>query len=191
MQLFTAMLDLLRRDTGNFAEFLDPCMVLRRKFMQRRVNKTYRHGETVHGLENTVKIIPLKRQKLDDESAAVSLHALFTTGFFKDVELKVEQGVLVVVVKERPTVASVEIEGVKDFPKDQLKESLKAVGLGEGLIFDKSALEKSENEMKRQYIARGKYSVVVKTSMRLPSIVEPTTYGYIPAPWTRLVLRSR
>ncbi len=103
---------------------------------------------------------------LDDERATAALHALFATGFFKDVRLDAEQGVLVVVVKERPTVASVEINGVKDFPKQQLIDNLKYVGLAEGRIFDKSALDKSEHELKRQYIARGKYSVVVKTTIK-------------------------
>ena len=103
---------------------------------------------------------------LDDERATAALHALFATGFFKDVRLDVEQGVLVIVVKERPTVASVEINGVKDFPKQQLIDNLKYVGLAEGRIFDKSALDKSEHELKRQYIARGKYSVVVKTTIK-------------------------
>ena len=126
----------------------------------------------VEGIQRTepgtvFSYLPVKvGDTLDDERATASLHALFATGFFKDVELKAEQGVLVVVVKERPTVASVEIDGVKDFPKDQLKDNLKYVGLAEGRIFDKSALEKSENELKRQYIARGKYSVVVKTTVK-------------------------
>ncbi|BCK87644.1 outer membrane protein assembly factor BamA [Sideroxyarcus emersonii] len=103
---------------------------------------------------------------MDDQHATASLHALFATGFFKDIELRMEDGVLIVVVKERPTVASVEITGVKEFPKQQLIDNLKYVGLAEGRIFDKSALEKSENELKRQYIARGKYSVVVKTVVK-------------------------
>jgi len=126
----------------------------------------------VEGIQRTepgtvFSYLPVKvGDTLDDEHAAASLHALFATGFFKDVELKAEQGVLVVAVKERPTVASVEIDGVKDFPKDQLKDNLKSVGLAEGRIFDKSALEKSENELKRQYIARGKYAVVVKTTVK-------------------------
>jgi outer membrane protein insertion porin family len=126
----------------------------------------------VEGIQRTepgtvFSYLPVKvGDTLDDERATASLHALFATGFFKDVELKEEQGVLVVAVKERPTVASVEIEGVKDFPKDQLRDSLKYVGLAEGRIFDKSALEKSENELKRQYIARGKYAVVVKTTVK-------------------------
>lgn len=127
----------------------------------------------VEGIQRTepgtvFSYLPVKvGDTLDDERVTASLHALFATGFFKDVELlKAEQGVLVVAVKERPTVASVEIEGVKDFPKEQLYDNLKYVGLAEGRIFDKSALEKSEQELKRQYIARGKYSVVVKTTVK-------------------------
>lgn len=126
----------------------------------------------VEGIQRTepgtvFSYLPVKvGDRLDDDRATAAVHALFATGFFKDVELKAEQGVLVVVVKERPTVASVEIDGVKDFPKQQLLDNLKYVGLAEGRIFDKSALEKSENELKRQYIARGKYGVVVKTTVK-------------------------
>jgi outer membrane protein insertion porin family len=126
----------------------------------------------VEGIQRTepgtvFSYLPVKvGDTLDDDRATAAVHALFATGFFKDVELKAERGVLVVVVKERPTVASVEIDGVKDFPKQQLLDNLKYVGLAEGRIFDKSALEKSEHELKRQYIARGKYSVVVKTTVK-------------------------
>ncbi len=102
---------------------------------------------------------------LDDARTTAALHALFATGFFKDVQLLAEQGVLVVRVQERPTIASVELDGIKDFPKPQLLDNLKLVGLAEGRIFDKSALEKSEHELKRQYIARGKYAVSVKTTV--------------------------
>jgi outer membrane protein insertion porin family len=102
---------------------------------------------------------------LDDARTTAALRALFATGFFKDVQLLAEQGVLVVRVQERPTIDSVELDGIKDFPKPQLLDNLKLVGLAEGRIFDKSALEKSEHELKRQYIARGKYAVSVKTTV--------------------------
>lgn len=125
----------------------------------------------VEGIQRTepgtvFSYLPVKvGDTLDDERATVALHALFATGFFKDVELQVDQGILVIVVKERPTVASVEINGVKDFPKQQLIDNLKYVGLSEGRIFDKSALEKSAHELKKQYVARGKYSVDVKSTV--------------------------
>jgi len=110
--------------------------------------------------------LPLKvGDTVTDERATAALHALFSTGFFKDVQLLADQGVLVVRVQERPTIASVELNGIKDFPKPQLLDNLKLVGLAEGRIFDKAMLEKSEQELTRQYIARGKYAVAVTTSV--------------------------
>jgi outer membrane protein insertion porin family len=126
----------------------------------------------VEGIQRTepgtvFSYLPVKvGDTLNDERATSALHALFATGFFKDVWLNVDQGVLVVVVKERPTVASVEINGVKDFPKDQLRDNLKIVGLAEGRILDKSVLDKSVQELKRQYVARGKYAVDVKATVK-------------------------
>ncbi len=126
----------------------------------------------VEGIQRTepgtvFSYLPVKvGDTLDDDRATASLHALFATGFFKDVELRVDQNVLVVVVKERPTVASVEINGVKEFPKSQLSDNLKLVGLAEGRILDKSVLDKSVQELKRQYVARGKYSVDVKATVK-------------------------
>ncbi|CAH1386846.1 outer membrane protein assembly factor BamA [Candidatus Nitrotoga sp. M5] len=103
--------------------------------------------------------------KLNEEDAAAAIRALFSTGFFKDVRLEMQQGVLIVVVRERPSIASIEINGVKDFPKDTLSENLKMVGLADGRIFDKSALDKAEQELKRQYVARGKYGVSLTTTV--------------------------
>ena len=125
----------------------------------------------VEGIQRTeagtvFSYLPVKvGDTLNDDKSAAAIHALFATGFFTDVQLKTEKGVLVVIVRERPSIASVEINGVKEFPKDQLRDNLKFVGLAEGRIFDKSALEKSENELKRQYVARGKYAVSVKTTV--------------------------
>ncbi|MDP3272578.1 outer membrane protein assembly factor BamA, partial [Limnobacter sp.] len=71
--------------------------------------------------------------------------------------------VLVVTVVERPAIASVEINGTKEFDKETLKEALKGVGIGESLIFDRSLLDKAEQELKRQYLSRSKYGAQVQT----------------------------
>ena len=126
----------------------------------------------VEGIQRTeagtiFSYLPVKvGDTLTESDATSAIRALFATGFFKDVSLQNEAGVLIVQVVERPTIGSVEINGVKDFPKDQLRDNLKLVGLAEGRIFDKSALEKSEQELKRQYVARGKYGVSVKTVIK-------------------------
>lgn len=125
----------------------------------------------VEGIQRTeagtvFSYLPVKvGDALSEEQASVALRALFATGFFADVSLRVEKGVLVVIVRERPSIASVEINGVKDIPKDQLRDNLKFVGLAEGRIFDKAALDKSEIELKRLYVARGKYAVSIKTTV--------------------------
>jgi len=102
---------------------------------------------------------------MDDQQAAAAIRALYATGFFKDVRLEVEQGVLIVLVRERPSIASIQFNGIKDFAQDKLKESMTQVGLAEARIFDKGVLEKAVQELKRQYVAHGKYSVSVKTTV--------------------------
>jgi len=125
----------------------------------------------VEGIQRTeagtvFSYLPIKvGDTMDDKQAAAAIHALYSTGFFKDVLLKVDKGVLIVQVRERPSIASIEVNGVKDIPKDQLKESMKYAGLAEARIFDKGVLEKATQELKRQYIARGKYGVTVTTTV--------------------------
>ncbi|MDP4029328.1 MAG: outer membrane protein assembly factor BamA [Gallionella sp.] len=102
---------------------------------------------------------------MNDTQAAEAVRALYATGFFKDVRLEVEQGVLIVLVRERPSIASIELNGIKDFPKEQIKDNMKYAGLAEARIFDKNALDKAVQDMKRQYVARGKYGVSVTTSV--------------------------
>ena len=125
----------------------------------------------VEGIQRTeagtvFSYLPVKvGDTMDNEHGAAAIRALYATGFFKDVRLKVDHGVLILQVKERPSIASIQINGVKEFPKDQLKESMKYAGLAEARIFDRGALEKATQELKRQYVARGKYSVKVSTTV--------------------------
>lgn len=110
--------------------------------------------------------LPIKvGDRVDDEKASAAVKALYATGFFRDVRLESENGVLVVIVQERPTISRIDINGVKEFDKDTLKKALKDIGVAESRIFDRSALERAEQEFKRQYINRGDYSVKVTTTV--------------------------
>lgn len=102
---------------------------------------------------------------MNDEKAAQSIKALFATGFFKDVRVEIDGNVLVVVVQERPAIAKIDFVGMKEFEKDKIDKALKESGVAEGRIFNRSELEKSEQELKRQYLARGRYSVVITTTV--------------------------
>lgn len=102
---------------------------------------------------------------LNDEQAAQAIKALFATGFFKDVRIEIDGNVLVVVVQERPAIAKIDFVGMKEFEKEKIEKALKESGVAEGRIFDRSALERSEQELKRQYLSRGRYSVVITTTV--------------------------
>jgi outer membrane protein insertion porin family len=100
-----------------------------------------------------------------DEKGTAAIQSLFALGLFKDVRLEVNGDVLVVVVEERPTVASVEFVGTKEFDKDVLVKSLRDIGLADGRPFDKAQLDRAEQELKRQYINRSLYAAQVVTTV--------------------------
>ncbi|HEV8552255.1 MAG TPA: outer membrane protein assembly factor BamA [Casimicrobiaceae bacterium] len=110
--------------------------------------------------------LPIKvGDRVDDEKASAAVKALYATGFFRDVRLEVESGVLVVIVQERPTISQIDIVGTKEFDKDTLRKALKDIGVVESRIFDRSALDRAEQEFKRQYINRGYYAMQVTTTV--------------------------
>ncbi len=106
--------------------------------------------------------LPLRvGDQYSDEKGAAAIRALFALGLFKDVRLETQGDVLVVVVEERPSVASVEFIGLKEFDKEVLVKALKDVGLAEGMPYDKALADKAEQELKRQYISRSLYGAEV------------------------------
>src|SRR3569623_818063 len=102
---------------------------------------------------------------LDEAREAEAVRALFKTGFFSDVRLQRAGDALIVVVEERPSINKVKLTGNKDIRSEELTDALKRIGLAEGHIFDRSALEQVERELERQYFARGKYGVKIKTKV--------------------------
>ena len=110
--------------------------------------------------------LPIKvGEMMTDEKSAQAIKALFATGFFKDVRVEIDDGVVIVVIEERPAIAQIDFVGLKEFDKDQLKKGLKDVGIAESRTFDRATLEKAEQELKRQYLSRGKYGVVITTTV--------------------------
>jgi outer membrane protein insertion porin family len=102
---------------------------------------------------------------LNDEKSAQSIKTLFATGFFKDVRIEVDRDVMVVVVQERPAIAKINFVGLKEFENDTIIKALKETGIAEGRIFDRAQLEKAEQELKRQYLTRGKYGATITTTV--------------------------
>ena len=104
-------------------------------------------------------------EQYDDEKGSAAIRSLFGLGLFTDVRLQVEDGVLVVIVEERPSVADVSFSGIKEFDADVLKKSLRDVGLAEGRPYDKALVDRAEQELKRQYINKSMYGAQVVTTV--------------------------
>ncbi|MEN9435656.1 MAG: hypothetical protein RIR09_311, partial [Pseudomonadota bacterium] len=100
-----------------------------------------------------------------DDKAAASIRALFGLGLFKDVRIDASNGVLIVIVEERPSIADVDFSGTKEFDKDVLKKALADIGLADGRPFDKALVDRAEQELKRQYINRSMYATEVVTTV--------------------------
>ena len=100
-----------------------------------------------------------------DEKGAAALRALFASGLFKDVRIDVEDGVVVVIVDERSVIASIDFVGLKEFDKEQLTKALKDFGVAEGQPFDKALADRTEQELKRQYLTRSLYGAEVVTTV--------------------------
>lgn len=110
--------------------------------------------------------IPLRvGDTYSDEKGTASIRALFALGLFTDVRIEIKGDVLVVAVEERPSVASVEFVGAREFDKDALTKALRDIGLAEGRPFDKALLDRAEQELKRQYINRSLYAAEVVTTV--------------------------
>lgn len=102
---------------------------------------------------------------VSEDSVAQAVKALYATGFYRDVRIEVEKDVLVVVVDERPAIAQIAFSGNKEFDAPDLLKGLKEIGLAESRTFDRSQMEKAEQEIKRLYLTKSYYGAVVKTTV--------------------------
>jgi len=125
----------------------------------------------VEGLQRTepgtvFSYLPVKvGETMTEEKAQQALRALFATGFFRDVRLEFENDVLVVLVEERPAVAQIDLVGIKEFELEIVRRILRDAGLADGRTFDRSILNTAEQELKRQYLTRGRYAAEVETTV--------------------------
>ncbi len=91
--------------------------------------------------------------------------SLFETENFDDVQIGRDGNVLVVVIKERPTIDSIEFEGNKAIKTEALLEGLEKSGLAEGQIFKKVTLEHIASDLESQYVSQGRYDAGIETTV--------------------------
>lgn len=110
--------------------------------------------------------LPMKvGDTFDDSRSSEAVRALFKTGFFKDVRLERDGGILVFILVERPAIASISLSGNEDIASEDLIDGLRQIGFAEGRAFDRSKLETLEQELTRQYNSLGKYAVRLESTV--------------------------
>jgi outer membrane protein insertion porin family len=92
-----------------------------------------------------------------------AMRAVYSTGFFRDVELRRDGDTLVIAVLERPSIEDFTIEGNQDIETEVLESSLREVGLARGRVFDQSVLDDVAQALTEQYFSQGKYAVKIET----------------------------
>ena len=94
-----------------------------------------------------------------------AVRSLYGQDLFDDIEMRRDGDTLVVIVLERPSIESFNIDGNKDIKTEDLMDSLRSVGLARGRTFDRSVLDNVEMFLREQYYDRGKYGVAIDTEI--------------------------
>lgn len=102
---------------------------------------------------------------MTEEKAAQAIRALFATGFFQDVTIERDGNILVVSLRERPSIAQIDFVGAKELKKEALVQGMGQIGLAEGRIFDRGVLDRAEQELKRLYLSQGYYAIRIDTTV--------------------------
>ena len=104
--------------------------------------------------------------RIDESRIREAIRAVYGTGFFRDVEIRWDNGTLIVAVAERPSISDFTITGNKDIKTEDLQEPLARIGLKKGRTFNQSVLDEVEQSLIDQYFSRGKYAASIKAEVK-------------------------
>ncbi|MDD4852690.1 outer membrane protein assembly factor BamA [Acinetobacter towneri] len=112
---------------------------------------------------NVYGMIPVNSgDRVNEAVLANAIRSLYATGLFDDIQASREADTLVFKVVERPIISKVEFKGNKLIPKEALEDGLKKMGVAEGEVLKKSALQTLESELEQQYMQQGRYDADVR-----------------------------
>lgn len=112
---------------------------------------------------NVYGMIPVNSgDRVNEAVLANAIRSLYATGLFDDIQASRQADILVFKVVERPIISKVEFKGNKLIPKEALEDGLKKMGVAEGEVLKKSALQTLESELEQQYMQQGRYDADVR-----------------------------
>ena len=110
--------------------------------------------------------LPIKvGDTVDAQIIRNAVRVLFKTGFFRDIQIRREGQVMVVVVQERPAIASIEYTGNKELKDEDIEDLLSRNGFSTGKVFNQPLLDRVTQSIEDEYFSRGRYSARVETTI--------------------------
>lgn len=134
-----------------------------------QVKQVELEGSNRISLETINSYLPFQLgESLQPEKAQETIKRLYQTGFFSDVSLlKKEDNTLLIVVKERPSIAKVEIEGNQLIETDVLNSALESLGVKQGRIYNNLDLDRIVLDLRRRYQNQGYYAAKISIETEL------------------------
>ncbi len=106
-----------------------------------------------------------KGDRLDEKNSITIIKSLYQTGFFNSIEIQRKGNSAVFIFDERPSIKEINIKGNKALDDKAMDDALAGLGISKGKLFNRSVLDKIEQELKQLYYSMGKYSVTMESKV--------------------------
>ncbi len=99
---------------------------------------------------------------VDEESVNKALKAFFAQGYFKDIYVTEEAGVLTFHFTEKPTISKIEIEG---YDLDEEANEFELLGIKKGSLYDEKKAETAKKRIIERISQEGKIDTIVEVQV--------------------------
>ena len=93
-------------------------------------------------------------EKFSSEDAILLIKKIHKSGYFTSVEVLRDDNILVIRVKEKPTIAEVSFAGVEELNSDNLREMLNRGGVSKALVLNRSSVNAAARAIEQAYNER-------------------------------------
>ncbi len=104
--------------------------------------------------------------EINQQDIQESIRSLYGTGFFRDIEIRRLEDLLIISVLERPSIAEFSIEGNELISTEDLQGPLNDAGLVQGEIFTQSTLDEIVMALTDQYYSMGHYELNIDSDIQ-------------------------
>ena len=107
-----------------------------------------------------------KGDEVSEEASALMTKKLFSTGFFKNIELLKEGNELIIQIEEQPLINRVNITGVSDSEKKAMKKFFKNAQISEARVLNEASLVQLKEGLRQHYLNEGYYQTEINSTVR-------------------------